>query len=234
MWSRIKTAILPTAIALIVGLTVGFGATGTAHYAQGQQSVVDPQVQIFHDVYGHANPSVVSLTVRAPVTDNFGNNGSEYAAGSGFVYDANSHIVTNAHVVLSSTGQTVDQIEVTFSDNTQFFASVVGIDIDSDIAVIKVNGDISKYPPLALADSDAVEIGDRTIAIGNPFENSGTMTQGIVSGTKRSVQGLGQFKIPDAIQTDAAINPGNSGGPLLNESGQVIGINEQIASQVRQ
>ena len=100
---------------------------------------------------------------------------------------------------------------------------------------IKANGDISKYPPLTLANSDTLKIGDRAVAIGNPFENSGTMTQGIISGLHRTVQGLVQnYTIPDAIQTDAAINPGNSGGPLLNAQGQVVGINEQIASQVRQ
>ena len=112
--------------------------------------------------------------------------------------------------------------------------------LDSDIAVIKVQGDASKYQPLQLANSDSLTVGDRAIAIGNPFERSGTMTQGIVSGLHRSVDGLasaGQgasYTIPDAIQTDAALNPGNSGGPLLNDQAQVIGVNEQIASQVRQ
>ncbi len=233
MWKQIKVAILPTAIALIVGITIGFGALGTTHIVQGQ-SATDPEAQIFRDLYTHINPSVVSLNVRGPTTDQFGNASYEYAAGSGFIYDTKGHIVTNAHVVLSSTGQTVDQIEIIFSDNTQLYGKLVGLDVDSDIAVIQAQGDTSKYPPLPLADSNSVQAGDRVIAIGNPFGISGTMTQGIVSGVGRSVQGLNVYSIPDAIQTDAAINPGNSGGPLVNEAGQVIGINEQIASQVRQ
>jgi 2-alkenal reductase len=133
-----------------------------------------------------------------------------------------------------------DQIEVTFSDDTTMHAKIVGVDLDSDLAVIQAEGDTSRYAPLALADSGAVAVGDRAIAIGNPFQRSGTMTQGIVSGLHRSVDGLAQasgggtYLIPDAIQTDAALNPGNSGGPLLNDLGQVIGVNEQIESQVRQ
>lgn len=146
------------------------------------------------------------------------------------MYDAAGHIVTNAHVV-----QGTDQVEVTFADGVTMHASIVGIDVDADLAVIKAQGDTSKYAPVSLANSDALQVGDRAIAIGNPFENAGTMTQGIVSGLHRPVQGLNQnYTIPDAIQTDAAINPGNSGGPLLNDQGQVIGVNEQIASDVRQ
>ncbi len=251
MWNRMRTAFLPSLTAAIFGLALGLGATSSVHTAQGQ-SAVDSEVTELHDVYAHANPSVVTLNVRLPATaansannppsqgipgqgnPNQGANPSQsqyqYAAGSGFVYDTNGDIVTNAHVVVGT-----DQIEITFSDNTMMYGKLVGMDADSDIAVVKAQGDISKYPPLALADSDAIQIGDRAIAIGNPFENSGTMTQGIVSGLHRLVQGLVQnFSIPDAIQTDAAINPGNSGGPLLNANGQVIGVNEQIASQVRQ
>jgi S1-C subfamily serine protease len=122
------------------------------------------------------------------------------------------------------------------------YAKVVGSDPDSDVAVLQVQGDISKYAPLTLADSDAVMVGDLAIAIGNPFQQSGTMTHGIVSSLHRSVDALtqsgsgsgGNYTIPDAIQTDAPINPGNSGGPLLDSGGNVIGINEQIASTVRQ
>jgi S1-C subfamily serine protease len=235
MSSRIKATLMPSVAALVFGAAVGFGAAGTTHTVQGQ-SAVDPVTQELHTVYGQDNPSVVTLNVRIPASAN-GFNGFnapsqgayQYAAGSGFVYDTNGDIVTNAHVVDGA-----NQIEITFADNTMMYGKVVGVDYDSDIAVVKAQGDASKYQPLTLADSDTLQIGDRAIAIGNPFENSGTMTQGIVSGLNRLVQGLGQYSIPDAIQTDAAINPGNSGGPLLNVNGQVIGVNEQIASQVRQ
>src|SRR5262249_15569831 len=144
-------------------------------------------------------------------------------------------IVTNAHVVDGA-----DRIEITFSDGNQMFAKLVGIDEDADIAVIKAQGNTSAYAPLTIANSDNVQVGDRAVAIGNPFERSGTMTQGIVSGLHRSVDGIasagnGQsYQIPDAIQTDAALNPGNSGGPLLDSNADVIGVNEQIASDVRQ
>ncbi len=210
-------------------------------------AAADPETQIMHSVYSQVNPSVVSITVRMPNGTNnlmppfspFNQQGVQpysYAAGSGFVYDTAGHIVTNAHVVDGA-----DQIEITFSDGTMMHATLVGIDRDSDIAVIKANGNISHYQPVPLADSNSVQVGDLAIAIGNPFEEAGTMTKGIVSGLHRTVDGLtqaansnGTFTIPDAIQTDAAVNPGNSGGPLLNAQGQVIGVNEQIASQVRQ
>jgi S1-C subfamily serine protease len=206
--------------------------------------VTDPETQILRDAYSRVNPSVVSITVRMPVsgsdlTTPFQNGGLQpyaSAAGSGFVYDNAGHIVTNAHVV-----DNAQHIEVTFSDGTMMHAKIVGIDRDSDIAVIQAEGDTSHYQPVPLADSDKVSVGDLAIAIGNPFEQSGTMTHGIVSGLHRTVSALtqvadgsGTYTIPDAIQTDAAINPGNSGGPLLNSAGQVIGVNEQIESQVRQ
>ncbi|MFN8420370.1 MAG: trypsin-like peptidase domain-containing protein [Anaerolineae bacterium] len=206
--------------------------------------VGDPQTAILHNVYDHANPSVVSITVRIPtqqtsmiITPQGIQQSSpyEYAAGSGFVYDAQGHIVTNTHVIANA-----DQIEVTFADGTTRRATLVGSDADSDIAVIKVEGDMSAYQPLQLADSEAVRVGDMAIAIGNPFRRSGTMTHGIVSGIHRSVSAItqsssgGSYTIPDAIQTDAPINPGNSGGPLLNMRGQVIGVNEQIESSVQQ
>ncbi|MBX3084328.1 MAG: trypsin-like peptidase domain-containing protein [Anaerolineae bacterium] len=207
------------------------------------QYVGDPQTAILHNVYAHANPSVVSITVRIPSDQaqvmspqSFGQNSPyAYAAGSGFVYDTQNHVVTNTHVIANA-----DQIEVTFADGTMRHATLVGSDPDSDIAVIKVDGDMSAYTPLTVADSEAVKVGDMAIAIGNPFQRSGTMTHGIVSGIHRSVSGLtqsqdgGGYTIPDAIQTDAPINPGNSGGPLLNMQGQVIGVNEQIESNVQQ
>jgi S1-C subfamily serine protease len=198
--------------------------------AAGGTTPVDPETQILRDVYNRVNPSVVSITVRmannatAP-TSPFGQQGLQpyaYAAGSGFMYDTAGHIVTNAHV-------------------TMMHAKLTGMDRDSDIAVIQAQGDTSHYQPVPLANSDEVQVGDLAIAIGNPFEQSGTMTRGIISGLHRPVDALtqapngnGSYTIPDAIQTDAAINPGNSGGPLLNADGQVIGVNEQIESQVRQ
>ena len=209
--------------------------------SQTSPSSADGEPLLLRAIYAKVNPSVVSITVRLPVTNASvqgnpnGDQAYQEAAGSGFVYDISGHIVTNAHVVNQATN-----VQVTFSDSTIMRAKVIGIDLDSDLAVIQVSGDASKYAPVPLGDSDGLAVGDRAIAIGNPFEKAGTMTQGIVSGLHRSVSGLQPsggtttYTIPDAIQTDAAVNPGNSGGPLLNGDGEVIGVTEQIASQVRQ
>ncbi len=230
---------------LLLGFALAFGMQLVVPvHVVLSQNVVDGEPQILHDVYQRVNPSVPSITVRIP-SQNLPQGQSQlgpdtgqpyaFAAGSGFVYDNAGHVVTNAHVV-----QGADQVELTFSDGNILRAKVVGIDLDSDLAVLQAQGDLSKYQPVAIADSNAVQVGDRAIAIGNPFQKAGTMTQGIVSGLHRSVTGLtpatnaGTYTIPDAIQTDAALNPGNSGGPLLNGSGQVIGVNEQIESQVQQ
>ncbi len=238
MLNRFKQTLLSSLLLLTLGAMIGFGFVGVTHPAYSQ-SAVSNDTDMLHDVYTRVNPSVVSINVRIPATAGSSNPSQgqgqsgqyQYAAGSGFVYDTAGHIVTNAHVV-----EGTDQIEVTFSDDATFRAKVVGVDTDSDVAVIQVEGDISHYPALTLANSDQVVVGDRAIAIGNPFRRSGTMTQGIVSGVHRSVDGTSvqNYTIPDAIQTDAAINPGNSGGPLLNNRGEVVGINEQIASDVRQ
>jgi S1-C subfamily serine protease len=240
MWTRKKHSTVGLVLALVLGIFVGLMLAGPAHPVSSQ-NVVDTETQLLRDLYNRVNPSVVSINVRIPGANlpNTTTQGEQqqyaFAAGSGFLYDTAGNIVTNAHVVLGA-----DRVELTWSDNIMMHATVVGIDLDADLAVIRAQGDVSKYQPLPLADSDSLTVGDRAVAIGNPFERSGTMTQGIVSGLHRSVQGLaqsangGSYTIPDAVQTDAALNPGNSGGPLLNSQGQVIGVNEQIASEVRQ
>lgn len=146
--------------------------------------------------------------------------------GSGFVYDTKGHIITNAHVVDKSRN-----IIVTFLDGRSYNAEVVGLDIFTDIAVIKVNEARSRLHPLPIGDSSKLKVGESIAAIGNPFGLSGSMTAGIVSQLSRLLpsQDTG-FSIPDVIQTDAAINPGNSGGPLLNMNGEVVGINTAIQS----
>src|SRR5689334_17370982 len=193
MWTRTKQSTLGLALALILGLVIGLTLAGPAHVVSSQNAV-DAETQLLRDVYNRVNPSVVSITVRIPggnvpsTTDQQGGQQPfAMAAGSGFLYDKSGDIVTNAHVVLGA-----DRVEITWSDNTMMHATVVGIDVDADIAVIRAQGDVSKYQPVPLADSDSAAVGDRAIAIGNPFERAGTMTQGIVSGVHRSVQGLNQ------------------------------------------
>jgi len=246
MLKKIRQVSVVALVTFVLGIVLGVGVLAPVRTVQGD-AAADSETDLFRAIYAKVNPSVVSIDVRIPasgaasnslIPQNGGSQGLQqpfaYAAGSGFVYDNQGHIVTNAHVV-----QGTDTIEVTFSDDTQMHAKVVGIDLDSDIAVIKVDGDMSKYQPLTIGNSDELTVGDRAIAIGNPFQEAGTMTTGIISGLHRSVLGLntsanGSYTIPDAIQTDASVNPGNSGGPLLNADGQVIGVNEQIASEVRQ
>ncbi len=143
--------------------------------------------------------------------------------GSGFVWDLDGHIVTNAHVV-----EGADQVQVKFSDGTVTIAEVVGIDDHSDLAVLRIDPEGYPLAPVARGNIDDVTVGDRVAAIGNPFGFEGTLTSGIVSAIGRSIPALTSFSIPEAIQTDAVINPGNSGGPLLNQRGEVIGVNAQI------
>ncbi len=145
--------------------------------------------------------------------------------GSGFVFDKKGHVITNAHVVQGAT-----KVVVTFLDGRSYNAEIIGVDNFTDIAVIKVNADLSMLQPLALGDSSNLRVGEPIAAIGNPFGLSGSMTSGIVSQLGRLLPSGAGYSIPDVIQTDAAINPGNSGGPLLNMRGEIVGINTAIQS----
>ena len=149
--------------------------------------------------------------------------------GSGFVFDNEGHVITNHHVVEGES-----EVEVAFSSGFKAHGTVIGSDADADIAVIQVNAPAEQIHPLALGDSNTLNVGEQVVAIGSPFELSGTMTLGIVSGLGRTQEVAhvspegGQFSTADIIQTDAAINPGNSGGPLLNLNGEVVGVNQSI------
>ena len=186
--------------------------------------------RIYADVYNRISPSVVSINVVARTTNaSFqGQEGLVEGSGSGFVIDQQGHIVTNNHVVDGAT-----RIEVSFFDGTIARGEVVGLDPDSDLAVIQVNLPPEELQPVTFANSDELYIGQSTIAIGSPFGQRWTMTTGIVSAVDRTIDGLGGFQIGAVIQTDAAINPGNSGGPLLDLQGRVIGVNSQIISRTR-
>ena len=187
------------------------------------------------NLYERVNPSVVSLEVvvgeingpTRPVPDNPDEDFGPFnprGQGSGFVYDTAGHIVTNSHVVEGARA-----IFVTFYNGLELPAEVIGADPNSDLAIIKVDAPADLLLPVTWGDSDKVVVGQRAVAIGNPFGFQGSLTNGIVSGLSRELFSLnGQFRIPDIIQTDAAINPGNSGGPLLNSRGEVIGVNSAI------
>ena len=149
------------------------------------------------------------------------------SVGSGFVWDDNGHIVTNYHVV-----EGAEKIEVSFLDGATLPVRVVGSDPDSDLVVLQVDLAADRLRPARLGDSDAVFVGQRVIAIGNPFGQEWTLTTGVVSALRRATHsGACEFSLPEMIQTDAALNPGNSGGPLLDWQGQVIGVNTMILSR---
>ena len=174
-------------------------------------------------IYKRVLPSVVNITSTALVFDFFYGNVPQQGQGSGFVLDKAGHILTNFHVVDGANRG----IEVMLYNKRRYPARVVGVDKVHDLALLQI--DAPELQPVTLADSSQLNVGQKVYAIGNPFGLSGTMTRGIISSI-RSIRGQDGAPIEDAIQTDAAINPGNSGGPLLNSSGEVIGINTMIAS----
>jgi len=193
--------------------------------ATGNQ--LDVETQILTEVYRKVNPSVVNVTNLARL-ELFAEEVIPQGEGSGFVWDDQGHIVTNAHVV-----EGADEVQITLHDGLTLPARVVGVDPDSDLAVVKIDPQGLELRPVELGNIDDVVVGQRAIAIGNPFGFEGTLTQGIVSAIGRTIPSLTAFNIPEAIQTDAAINPGNSGGPLLDSQGRLIGVNAQISSAVR-
>jgi len=232
------------AIALFAAFTLGIvfapHAQSNVHAARYAQSIASDPVAAYEqtliDLYRNTAPSVVSLRVSQefthPDVGQFGGTPfprgfSSQGEGTGFVWDNKGYIVTNNHVVEGAT-----KIEVFFTDGSVVEATVVGQDPDSDLAVLKVDVPAAKLQPIPPGDSDSLQVGQLTIAIGNPFGQESSMTSGIVSAVGRTIQGgHTRFSIPKVIQTDAAINPGNSGGPLLNRKGEVIGINTQILSR---
>jgi len=146
--------------------------------------------------------------------------------GSGFVHDTNGHIITNHHVI-----EDADAIQVTFLDGNITSANVIGTDIYSDLAVIKVDPEVTALHPVVLGSSSELIVGEPVAAMGNPFGLSDTLTVGIVSSVERTLDAAGGYVIIDVIQIDAAVNPGNSGGPLVNLKGQVVGVNTAIQSE---
>ncbi len=212
--------------------TPSANATQTASGRLLTDGTVIEQVQsIYRSIYDTVNPSVVNIQVLG--TYNYGFYvGAVSSQGSGFVWDTQGHIVTNNNVV-----ENAYNITVTFSDGTTTTAEVVGTDVQSDLAVIKVDPTGLTLHPVSLGNSQTVKVGDLVIAIGNPYGLAGPMTQGIVSALSRSLTvdssnpfSSSTYTIPDIIQTDAAVNPGNSGGVLVNTSGEVIGVTSAIQS----
>jgi S1-C subfamily serine protease len=192
----------------------------------------DAEHTLLANLYERLAPSVVFIEVVVGEDVEFAF--QDVGNGSGFVYDANGHIVTNAHVVKDAS-----EVRVTFNDGYVADAEVVGYDTYSDIAVIQVDVDLDRLYPIPLGDSDNVRVGERAIVIGNPFGLASSMTTGIISAKGRQLPSAqlidstvpGGFQNPSIIQVDADINPGNSGGPLLNSLGEVVGVNTAIRTE---
>ncbi len=172
------------------------------------------------EIFEKSEPGVVRVNVQRGESEDITG-----GIGSGFVFDKKGHIITNAHVIKDA-----NKVVVTFLDGRSYNADIIGTDTYTDIAVIKVNADLSFLHPLSIGDSSNLKVGEQIAAIGNPFGLSGSMTAGIISQLGRLLPTESNYQIPDVIQTDAAINPGNSGGPLLNMRGEIVGINTAIQS----
>lgn len=174
-------------------------------------------------VYERVSPAVVHIKSQVTTMDFFGGLYPAEGTGSGFIIDKEGHIVTNNHVV-----EGAENVEVTLFDKTVTKAEIVGLDPLNDLAVIRIKVDADKLHPVDMSFSEQLKVGQRAIAIGNPYGLDWTLTAGVISALGRSLQ-ISQDRIMyDVIQTDAAINPGNSGGPLLNSHGQLIGVNSAM------
>jgi putative serine protease PepD len=215
--SRRGLALLGAGVATIILLAAAFVAGDLLNSdkpAPRQRTQAPSTRTPIGAIYARASPAVVSVRTRG-------------STGTGFLFDRDGTLVTNAHVVGRSR-----QVAVRFGPNGHSIgASVLGVDPSSDLAVLKIAvSDTPNVDPLALADSSKVKVGDTAVAIGNPFGLDRTATAGIVSGLGRHIRAPNGVEIDQVIQTDAPINPGNSGGPLLDVRARVIGVNSQIAT----
>ncbi|MEY3295259.1 MAG: hypothetical protein RLZZ451_1307, partial [Pseudomonadota bacterium] len=228
--------LLLTATAL-VGVAAAVAFLALPALVQGrteaQPRAVTPRGPLAADELAHielfrkASPSVVHITSLGAQRDVFSMNVQQVprGTGTGFVWDASGHIVTNFHVIQGANGA-----KVTLADQSTYDATLVGAFPDRDLAVLKIDAAKDKLPPLALGTSRDLQVGQRVYAIGNPFGLDQTLTIGIVSALNREIESFNNRTIRGVVQTDAAINPGNSGGPLLDSAGRLIGVNTQIAS----
>jgi S1-C subfamily serine protease len=192
-----------------------------------KQSDADEQINV--SVYAAVNKSVVNITTASVAIGLFGAEQSSSGTASGFVIDKQGHILTNYHVI-----EGADAIQVTLFDGSTHKARLIGQDASNDVAVVQIQTSSDRLFPISLGDSSHLLVGQKVLALGNPFGLERTLTTGIISSLDRSIRAKNGRMIKGIIQTDAAVNPGNSGGPLLNSRGQVIGMNTAILSEVGQ
>lgn len=188
-------------------------------------AVLNAEEELTVQVYEKISPSVVHITSVTEVTDFFRGTVPQEGTGSGFVYDTEGRIVTNNHVIDGA-----NDISVVLADGTTLAARVVGADAYYDLAVLQVDASKITAPPIPLAVDSLLRVGQRVLAIGNPFGLDRTLTTGVISALERTIDSEQGAVVGNAIQTDAAINPGNSGGPLLDSWGRLIGVNTAIQS----
>ncbi|MEO8456291.1 MAG: trypsin-like peptidase domain-containing protein [Chloroflexota bacterium] len=239
---KIKSQIL-TAVgaAFLGGILLAFGVTqfvgssdsvapaaAATAAASGSSTVSSTSVLTAADIYASVRPSVVQINVTAVETSGRRRQ-TVSGTGTGIVIDSSGDILTNFHVIDAAT-----QIEVVFDDGSSVSGTVAGSDEAKDIAVVKVDPSAHELTPAKLGNSEDLRVGDSVLAIGNPFDLSGTLTQGIVSALDRSFDESNTVTLHDLIQTDASVNPGNSGGPMLNNQGEVVGINTLIENPTGQ
>ncbi|MBS3908342.1 MAG: trypsin-like peptidase domain-containing protein [Actinobacteria bacterium] len=222
------TYVVPQRDAAVTGATTTTTAPDSG--AKTSQRALSPA-----EVYERFNNGVVHVrsAFTGARTDFFGFPivETQVAEGSGFIIDGTGLIVTNAHVVEGSNVK-ASRITVVLSDKSEVEAKLLGTDINTDLALLKIDPGKRELEVLELGDSSKLKVGDSVYAIGSPFGLEGTMTEGIISALNRTIDSPnGQFKIRNVVQTDAAVNPGNSGGPLIDATGKVIGVNSQIAAR---
>jgi S1-C subfamily serine protease len=227
--TSVISALFSAVVVVIVVAATGLGSRTTAvNSNSGLASIASNQGGLTAEaIYRQAAPGVVRVNAQGVSQSSpFGlpGSGQGSATGAGFVLDNSGRILTNAHVI-----DNAQKVTVTFSDNHTSDAQVVGRDSSTDIALLKVDPSGVSLHPLALGNSQGLQVGDPVLAIGNPLGLDRTLTTGVVSALGRHIDAPNGFSIENAIQTDAQLNPGNSGGPLLDTRGQVVGINAQVA-----
>jgi putative serine protease PepD len=225
------------ALAVASGNSTTHSVTTTTVVQPSSQSAIPTSLSFgrgltVNQIYRKASPGVVDIIVKSTSSGGgfgpFGGGGQQQqqGEGAGVVYDTKGDILTDEHVVSGATS-----VRVKFQDGRTASATVLGTDPSTDVAAIHVDVPSSELHPIPFADSSGAQVGDPVVAIGSPFSLPETATTGIVSAVGRSIQAPNGYTITSAIQTDAAINPGNSGGPLLDASGRVLGLNDQIQTQ---
>ncbi|MBL4606520.1 MAG: trypsin-like peptidase domain-containing protein [Pseudomonadales bacterium] len=209
----------------VVLLRYDFGDSATLTAYTPEAALASERNSI--DIFRAASPSVVFVTNTAIQRNVFSLRAMEVpkGSGSGYIWDKNGYIVTNYHVIHGA-----NRVQITLSDHSTWDAKLVGIAADKDLAVLKIDAPREKLQPLVFGDSNMLDVGQKVLAIGNPFGLDTTLTVGVISALGREIKSVTKRKIGGVIQTDAAINPGNSGGPLLDSSGRLIGVNTAIYS----